>query len=293
MHLNAAIAWGNSTAGLDAARGTWAVDRITAKKGRLSDGRLSDGRCTWQGWPAIPILPMEQRSRAESALHARTNGTANNISVTFMAVPFSEKMRKQANALLKKWNIFWRFPESIPKKGGGRLRPVQGNDSRAFHTIPELLVQLFDIFYPEAAAKQVDEPLTNLGRAAAGATNLREPPAQQAANANRKRPAKRKGPPAVVGAGGSTSTTADVEEYRTRRRAANSSAAAPAAAAPAAAASVEAPAPDTGQEYDAEEDSDSEDEDDEQGVVRDCLPENAVIGGVRTAIDVWLTSIHY
>ena len=91
----------------------------------------------------------------------------------------------------------------------------------------------------------------------------------------------------------STSTTADVAEYRTRRHAANSSAAAPAAAAPAAAASVEAPAPDTGQEYDAEEDSDSEDEDDEQGVVRDCLPENAVVGGVRTAIDVWLTSTHY
>ena len=46
-----------------------------------------------------------------------------------------------------------------------------------------------------------------------------------------------------------TSTTADVAEYRTRRHAANSSAAAPAAAAQAAAASVEAPAPDTGQEY--------------------------------------------
>ena len=84
VHLNAAIAWGNSTAGLDAARGTWAVDKITAKKGRLSDGRLSDGRCTWQGWPAIPILPMEQRSRAKSALHARANATANNILVTFM-----------------------------------------------------------------------------------------------------------------------------------------------------------------------------------------------------------------
>ena len=27
--------------------------------------------------------------------------------------------------------------------------------------------------------------------------------------------------------------------------------------------------------------------------MRDCLPENAVVGGVRTAIDVWLTSIHY
>ena len=27
--------------------------------------------------------------------------------------------------------------------------------------------------------------------------------------------------------------------------------------------------------------------------MRDCLPENAVVGGVRTAIDAWLTSIHY
>ena len=50
VQLNAAIAWGNSTAGLDAARGTWAVDKITAKKGRLSDGIKY--LCTWQGWPA-------------------------------------------------------------------------------------------------------------------------------------------------------------------------------------------------------------------------------------------------
>ena len=81
----------------------------------------------------IPILPMEPRCRAESALHARTNGTANNISVTFMAVLFSKLMRISANRLLKmkSWGIFWRFPES---KTTRRIRPVQGNDSRAFHT---------------------------------------------------------------------------------------------------------------------------------------------------------------
>ena len=233
----------------------------------------------------VPILPMEQRCRAESALHARTNATANNISVTFMAVPFSERMRKEANALLKRWKIFWRFPEK-KVKGGGRIRPVQGNDSRAFHTIPELLVQLFDIFYPEAAAKQVDEQLTGLGRAAAGATDVRESATQQAATAGRKRPTKRKGPQ-LVGVGGSTSTTADVTAYRARRSATSSSAAAPAAATSAA-----APPPGPEQGYDAEEE-DSDSEDDEDDAMHDRLPENAVVGGVRTAITVWLTSIRY
>ena len=169
----------------------------------------------------IPILPMEPRCRAESALHARTNATANNISVTFMAVLYSKQMRVMGNAFLKSWGVFWRFPES---KTTRRIRPVQGNDSRAFHTNPELLVGLCDIFYPGAD----DELLTGLGRAAAGAVNVRESAAEQAKASGRKRPRKKAGPP-VVGVGGSTSVTADVTEYRARRYAQEAAASAAAA----------------------------------------------------------------
>ena len=230
----------------------------------------------------IPILPMEPRSRAESALHARTNGTANNISVTFMAVAFSKLMRTTANRYLKSWGIFWRFPES---KTTRRIRPVQGNDSRAFHTNPELLVGLFDIFYPGAAP---DELLTGLGRAAADAVHVRESTAEQAQASGRKRPRKKAGPP-VVGVGGSTSVTADVTEYRERRRAQE------AAASAAAAAASDAPAaPPTEKDYAAMDDSSEDEEEEEEGGVQPYyLNEDAEVGDVKSAIEVWFTSIKY
>ena len=229
----------------------------------------------------IPILPMEPRCRAESALHARTNATANNISVTFMAVPYSKSMRVGANVFLKSWGIFWRLPES---KTTRRIRPVQGNDSRAFHTNPELLVGLFDIFYPGAP----DELLTGLGRAAAGAVAVRESAGEQAKASGRKRGRKRAGPPSVVGVGGSTSVTADVNDYRARRHALE------AAESAAAAASDAAAAPPAEEDHAAEDDSsEDEDEDEEGGVQPYALDEDAKVGDVKSAIEVWLASIKY
>ena len=236
----------------------------------------------------IPILPMEHRSRAESALHARTNATANNISVTFMAVPFSKKMRKEGNALLKAHGIFWRLPEN---KTTRRIRPVQGNDSRAFHTNPELLVGLFDIFYPGAP----DELLTGLAQAAAGAEDVRESHAEQAKASGRKRPRKRAlPPPAVVGVGGVDSTTVDVNMYRSRRIAADVAARAAAATRAAATASAHAAgAPSSANDCAADDESSEEDADEEGGIQPYELPEDAAVGGVKTALEVWLASIAY
>ena len=49
VELNAAVAWGSNTAGLDAAEGTWNVDQIIGKK---TIGVGIKYQCTWEGWDA-------------------------------------------------------------------------------------------------------------------------------------------------------------------------------------------------------------------------------------------------
>ena len=204
-----------------------------------------------------------------------------------MAVTFNEKMRKDGNALLKLYKLFWRFPES---KRNQRIRPVQGNDSRAFHTIPELLIGLFDIFFPEEV-RNAHDPLTAVGRAADAAEDVRESEAEQAKAAGRKRCRKKARPPPVVGVGGGTSTTADVHEYRQRRTATMARGAAASTGA-SAAADATAPAAEQGYDAGADDDEDADAEESGGGVVY-VLPEDAKVGGLLTAIDVWKKSIDY
>ena len=58
-----------------------------------------------------PILPIDNRSRASSALHRRMNACGNNLVATFLKVAFNLNMRQQANQLLKDCKLLWRFPE--------------------------------------------------------------------------------------------------------------------------------------------------------------------------------------
>ena len=77
VHLNAATAWGNSTAGLDAARGTWVVDEITANKGRrlMSDGfkylTAALGRAGLRSL-SCPWISVAGRSRRYTIMRAPT-----------------------------------------------------------------------------------------------------------------------------------------------------------------------------------------------------------------------------
>ena len=193
---------------------------------------------------------------------------------------FSAAKRKKANALLKKHNIFWRFSETTSSKKQ-RTRSVQGNDARAFHCEPEVLVGLFDIFYGEQPAQQLDP----LFQAAAEAADTRQTAAERQATTGRGR--KRKEGPQPVGLGGRTSQTADVAAYREQRQQEEREA----AAAGTGSSPVEP-------EEEQEEESDEEDDEEEDGAyVPDLLPaagrEDEEVGGVATAIDVWLTSIEY
>ena len=94
-----------------------------------------------------PVLQIDNRSRASSALHRRMNACGNNLSATFLKVAFSLKMRQEANALLAKCKLLWKFPEKAKKRASTPL----GNDSRKFHSNKELLVGLFKIFYADEA----------------------------------------------------------------------------------------------------------------------------------------------
>ena len=97
---------------------------------------------------------------------------------------------------------------------------MQGNDARKFHTEPELLVGLFDIFYDEPAAVHV-EPVA---QAAADTTHVRESVAEQRVATGRGRKRKHAAP-SVVGPGGHTSSAVDISAYRARRVAVEAAAA--------------------------------------------------------------------
>ena len=47
LEVNAVLAWDGSSAGLDAASGTWTVDQILQKK--VSRSRVTKYQCTWEG----------------------------------------------------------------------------------------------------------------------------------------------------------------------------------------------------------------------------------------------------
>ena len=168
-----------------------------------------------------PVLPVDNRSRASSALHRRMNACGNNLVATFLKVPFNLKMRQQANALLAKCKLLWRFPEKKKKRASIPL----GNDSRKFHSNKQLLVGLFEIFYPDEL-QEVQEQLAALGKAAAQAANVRgdatapaPAPAPAPTPAPPKAPAKRKEPmgAAVVMDDGIALTASDVQSYAKAR----------------------------------------------------------------------------
>lgn len=164
-----------------------------------------------------PIAPMDNRRRARSALHRRMNAASNNITATFMKVPFDVRMRQAANAVLAKArDVAWRFPEKKKK----RASTPTGNSARAFHTIPWLLEELFRIFYPDLS-EQDQAALQQLGAAAAAANGgaAGGGGARPAAPAASKPKKKRKAVKPIATVGGVQMTGADQSAYVTDRRA--------------------------------------------------------------------------
>ena len=102
-------------------------------------------------------------------LHRRTNAAHNNLVATFKDLSWWVEAflavkdrwhdrRMQANEVLEKHNLLWRFPLSWKR----RTPTVQGNDARKFITDPDLLAELMPIFYGHATVG-LDAPANKRG----------------------------------------------------------------------------------------------------------------------------------
>ena len=259
-----------------------------------------------------PNLPMDHRFRSRGLLHRRMNVVSNCLAATFLRVPFDEKKRIAANAHLEKHKMLWRMPE----KQGKRAKTISaGNDARRMVTAPAILAGMVEIFWDEEARAAATAEIDKLCTAATENEGMRcdAPEPKQAKPRQRKQAAKapaRKSPVGVAGGGVAKKsakkkkvvgavltvgaqkvTQADCSEYAKKRRRADSAAAAPApddtSRVPAAAPAM--PAADAAEhELDGNDESmQAEDEEMEH------LEEDDKVGGLSTAIDVWLTAIKY
>jgi len=178
-----------------------------------------------------PIAPTDNRRRTRSALHRRMNASSNNITATFMKVPFDLKQRQAANAVLAKAkDVAWRFPEKKKK----RASTPTGNSARAFHTLNWLLVDLFNVFYPDLSEEDT-AALSRLQAAATaangGAAPPRGAPGAAAPAPTARRGTKRKAVAPITTVGGKQMTAEEHAAYMADRRAAGAEAPPPTAAA--------------------------------------------------------------
>ena len=167
-----------------------------------------------------PIAPTDNRRRTRSALHRRMNASSNNITATFMKVPFDLKQRQAANAVLAKAkDVAWRFPEKKKK----RASTPTGNSARAFHTLNWLLVDLFNVFYPDLSEEDT-AALSRLQAAATaangGAAPPRGAPGAAAPAPTARRGTKRKAVAPITTVGGKQMTAEEHAAYMADRRAA-------------------------------------------------------------------------
>ena len=105
-----------------------------------------------------PWLKIEPKKTVRSALHTRTNGVGNTIIVTFEALPYELRggdechRRLEANKVLKKAKIKWRFRTKKPKKGTRRRKPPQGPCARKIMG-GNVIADLCEIFYAETISE--------------------------------------------------------------------------------------------------------------------------------------------
>ena len=264
----------------------------------------------------LPTAPLDQDYRSRGLLHRRMNIASNNLSATFLKVLFDSRKRILANKLLALHKMMWRFPETAKK----RAKSIKaGNDSRILLSDKALLIGLFYIFY-DVDGEEACKLLEALGDAADANVAVRNEKPHEVQKPNEvelipKRHNK-KGkmtPRAVAGFSGRKVLHDDLATYRESRNHADQNVnAAPNLAIskkprrPAARSELRAPprmpaldasstpfnegvgdvddVPHTDRSCDL---SDSEMERDED------LDEDIEAGGLVSAIDVWLTSIHY
>ena len=262
-----------------------------------------------------PILPMDNCDRSRGLLHRRMNVASNCVLATFLMLGFDEKKRIEANAVLRKHKMMWRFRETAK----ARSKSISaGNDSRRLFSDPALVVSLLRIFYGEAAAEKHKAALDALAGEAEANVNVRSEEdaesgkeAAPKAAAARKRtgaqlqsaiqkraPAagkrgKKKAVAVVLAPGNARVDAATVADYTAARQ-------------KAAAAGPHQPeaAAETGEPSNASEPADtcdphekgdssldiSQDDDTMEGAE---LEEDESAGGLDTAIDVWLKAIRY
>ena len=271
-----------------------------------------------------PVLPMDMIKRSRGVLHRRMNVTSNCLAATFLKVTFDAKKRARANALLKERKMIWRMPETSKK----RAKTISaGNDARRFMSDSKLLVGLFAIFYPDATGAETEamaaaadanegvrtaEMAKETAAVAAAAPAAAAPAAAKArggqsrkspigvagGGVKKKAPSKKKVVTAVSGPGGKRVGQADVQQYAAaRRRAASAPAATSGGALPTAADHAAAKKAETAARgvVADEEDISVELEDELMDEVEEDneLEEDDKIGGLASAIDVWLTAILY
>jgi len=228
-------------------------------------------------------------------------------------------MRENANKLLEGYGVRWRFPTKDKKT---RAKSPQGNCARTLHCSPELIVivSLMKIFYPGTYAEH-EKLLGHLEQAAAHADcqlpigneapgdALNEASHTAPAALHQKKRKRRECEPELRGVRGESVTADDVASYAAQRRGqgtgsgatggagkGSTEAARLALANEAAQGGGSSPQPREGHVQGEV----AEGEDEAEAEV-DCssgdlmeqleLDEDAPIGGVETAIAVWLTSM--
>ena len=272
-----------------------------------------------------PVMPTDNRNRSRGLLHRRMNIVSNCLAATLLRVPFSEKMRVAANNFIGT-KLIWKMPETSKKRA---KTIAAGNDARRLLSDPELLLGLLQLFYPEdwmaaqseiakltAAAAANDAVRNEDGPAAGGAPARASKPAPARKNpipvmsAGAVKGKKKKQVRGVLTAGGKKVTQKDTMADNRKARGLTPSPPVAATAAAAArgsraAASFAKAVAESATEADVElEDNslapdDDEDEDDEMAASSGCsedvadLEEDEKVGGLQSAIDVWLTAIKY
>ena len=255
----------------------------------------------------LPIAPMDQDQRSRGLLHRRMNAVSNALAATFLRLPFNEKQRLEANALLATHRMLWRFPETSKK----RAKTISaGNDARNILSNEPLLTGLFKIFYGEEATKHMAS-LDALGAAAAANTGVRNenPVAGSGAVAGRgavvgngavagavasrvvtKLSKKRAKPMSSICRGGKAKVTATPAVYARKRTSTKRKPTASVAGSSVAHAAASPP---------SDEEEDDVDQQDRSCVLEDELMEEAELdeddesGNLQTAIAVWHTVIQY
>mmetsp|Transcript_19853 Transcript_19853/g.52200 ORF Transcript_19853/g.52200 Transcript_19853/m.52200 type:complete len:235 (+) Transcript_19853:245-949(+) len=95
-----------------------ALRRLGRRRAREARGRRDAQRD--RGWPdpdpphalqiaqrgmrgLAPVLPLDHRTRASSALHRRMNACGNNLAATFLKVPFDLSTRRRRRTAWTRW----------------------------------------------------------------------------------------------------------------------------------------------------------------------------------------------